>query len=503
MDEIEPIHVCEVQEEEPDDIDLETAALIEKNDIKDQNLGNLEIENEGGQIKSLSFVPGTLLFWRKINSMNSMKMNFKSRYIIFIVCSVLFLLSLVIFSIPLITNDIQNTRANTPVADSISSTVNIEKNNNRRIHVNATTAKIKENNNEEIVKEAISSSVNIKKNNKINVDATTAEIKGNKNEDIVAEIPSPIRYFDGSILIPSLADSISVTLNLLDSILHQTVYPREVVIVVSKVVNPNDAAYLEVKRKWESSLSGPSPLHNDYNLNIELKWITVKQQLYAHQARNRAATEASSSYLCPFDSDDIMHPRRMEIIEAIFKTDESVDLVLHDYVYVKLKDLNKHHKNDYATHYMSSVTDGYDLNVKPQKIEDPFSYYPPSRYTPPMKEKFGQIFPRGITPAVTPSEKSDVQTAIPYFPSELTIIMKKGTSETVKKPYGARELLSYHNAWPSMKKNVWEAHPQCDKHRTDQECNKKEDSLQTMDIMADSKFNVMILPLKLGIYTHK
>ena len=84
--------------------------------------------------------------------------------------------------------------------------------------------------------------------------------------------------------------------------------------------------------------------------------------------------------------------------------------------------------------------------------------------------------------------------------------MKGGEAKITETTLNVRDVLRYHNAMLSVKRHVWQAHPQCDRtkdaKRTDQFCKRKEDSLQNIDIMADAKFQLVVLPLELGVYTH-
>merc|ERR1712146_777623 len=96
----------------------------------------------------------------------------------------------------------------------------------------------------------------------------------------------------------------------------------------------------------------------------------------------------------------IVHPRRFEILQAIFEKNEEIDLAVHSYDFIQRKVLERQHKDDYMEYYFGEKLNQYDSNLH------------------------------------APSEG---KLPIPFVSLESRVAQKKGKK------------LPLHNGWPSMK----------------------------------------------------
>lgn len=100
--------------------------------------------------------------------------------------------------------------------------------------------------------------------------------------------------------VPRHVDSLS---DLIGSVRKQTRLPDEFIIALSETSD-------EEAKKLEEELS-----NSDFNVII----IPKSTQAFAGENRNRAAAKSTSDLISFIDSDDLMHPRRLEIIEKVYK----------------------------------------------------------------------------------------------------------------------------------------------------------------------------------------
>jgi len=302
---------------------------------------------------------------------------------------------------------------------------------------------------------------------------------------------SSLQYFDASLILPVPFDSlIESSDTFLESLLGQSVYPREILILISDLSSKSqNINYLNVRKKWENSLSGSCPYKPNEILNIQLKWLEDNDKVYNNDALNRLIPEASYEYVCPFLVSDKMHPNRIESLKNVFLSDQAVDVILHDLIHVNSKDFNAH-KLDFSSYYFQGSSNEYDLSLKAVKVQDPFTVLHPSFYSKQMTKIASE---QGISPSI--HEIFTNSQPLPYFPSKCTIHTTQGTT----KNYSISDIFPFANMWPSMKKKAWESHPRCS-NTQDKICRNRGDSKQIQDLLNDHNFQVVLLPMKLGIF---
>ena len=113
--------------------------------------------------------------------------------------------------------------------------------------------------------------------------------------------------------IPSIYDDRNLLLRCLDSVAAQTLTPNEVVVFMSGVPTAERA---DLELTYARRLDG-----------IPLTFLTDETLQYANEARNSVATHVSAHWIAFVDSDDIMHPKRLEIFRRVLDS-APTDLVL-------------------------------------------------------------------------------------------------------------------------------------------------------------------------------
>ena len=117
-------------------------------------------------------------------------------------------------------------------------------------------------------------------------------------------MPAPLKDFESGVLRKSIA-----------SILDQTSPPDEFILVLTGVSASEQAGV----KASVTSLAG----------NLQLTLIVHETLQNQAQSRNEAIALVRSGIVCFFDSDDVMHTRRLAAMKSQF-ADEDVSLVLHN-----------------------------------------------------------------------------------------------------------------------------------------------------------------------------
>jgi hypothetical protein len=130
-----------------------------------------------------------------------------------------------------------------------------------------------------------------------------------------------------AVVIPSYAGDLDKIPNMLKSITEQTRQPDLVVLRISSVET--------------------TPV---YETPFPLKILTVPSRQSAAQNRNGAAITVPDDFdiISFFDSDDWMHPRRLEYLEQAFQ--EPVDVVLHNAILKTEEDFDGWPATSYSFH---------------------------------------------------------------------------------------------------------------------------------------------------------
>ena len=85
-----------------------------------------------------------------------------------------------------------------------------------------------------------------------------------------------------------------------------------------------------------SNVTDPTIVQNPYPaLSVPIEFITSPETIHPGGNRNRAAAVAEkrgADILSFFDSDDIMHPERIERVEKLFESHPDFTAVLHNYM---------------------------------------------------------------------------------------------------------------------------------------------------------------------------
>jgi len=201
------------------------------------------------------------------------------------------------------------------------------------------------------------------------------------------EINDEIRFIsdDISVVIPVSSSDWFLLPLVLDSILKQSVLPKEVIISFSNSVNNNNyyeesqvhpiklfaskSGTSQTKRTAadaliNSSKSGRRPSDNDdveankmindllnileqYPDTIELLAyipnavvLDSQRPAYAGSNRENGYKQCSGTIIAFFDSDDIMHPRRIETLHSAFRYHEEIEGLVHGFEYTYLNEFS-------------------------------------------------------------------------------------------------------------------------------------------------------------------
>ena len=119
--------------------------------------------------------------------------------------------------------------------------------------------------------------------------------------------------------IPSIQEDRVVIMECIESVLTQTIKPRELVVFMSNV---NDKDGKEIKDAIMQLVSGHG---------IILIFEHTSEQKAAGEARNIIANMASSAWIAFIDSDDIMHRQRLETMGHVLLVQPSLEIILHGY----------------------------------------------------------------------------------------------------------------------------------------------------------------------------
>ena len=295
-----------------------------------------------------------------------------------------------------------------------------------------------------------------------------------------------LRYFNTTLIIPATLCSYCLNETLLNSIVHQTVYPREILILISGVESEDaQNVYNDLKNKWQVALSGPCPYQPDHKLKIHLRFIKKKELITQNIARNQLVSEATSAYITAFDSDDIMHPKKFEIIQAFFEGDKSIDAMLYSYQRISRKDFVYRNDNSFD-HYFpeTALEEEYDFSLPPMKIQDPLHsvlhpFLNKAKMMNEILEEKSHILPV--------SEKK----APPFISIRHELRSHEG--------FYIFDYLKFAQGWSSMKKEIWLKHPQC-KNWNDKKCRMREDTKQIKGLQYDESINIVFIPFRLGLY---
>ena len=141
------------------------------------------------------------------------------------------------------------------------------------------------------------------------------------------------RQTDISLCIPALPQDFyeGWLLKTLDSVVHQSFSPKEIIISLSNI-SASEARVLknELRRK-----TSPMTLHV----------VSTEALLTPGESRNRAFEKSSGMLISFFDADDVMHPRRIEILSQCFFQVPSLQIVIHGLIYHGNWNENMQYKN--------------------------------------------------------------------------------------------------------------------------------------------------------------
>lgn len=137
-----------------------------------------------------------------------------------------------------------------------------------------------------------------------------------------------------SIIVPCYKPDIIYLDDSFNSILKQTKYPYEVILAISEIDN-------NIKNE----------IYNKYNnifqeKNIIFKIISTIKVQYPGINRNMGSSIATGDLLSFIDSDDIIHPMKLEITEYFYEK-YKFDGMLHSYVFKQKKNYFENHIIDY------------------------------------------------------------------------------------------------------------------------------------------------------------
>ncbi|HDO1382727.1 glycosyltransferase family 2 protein [Aeromonas veronii] len=124
---------------------------------------------------------------------------------------------------------------------------------------------------------------------------------------------------DVSVVIPFFNSEKTISRTLL-SICHQSLLPREVIIIDDCSANPERLNHIV----------------SQFSKQLNIKCIFQTKNNGAAYARNIGVDLASSSYIAFLDSDDVWHPKKLEV-QYLFMLESGAYISGHEYV----QDLNK------------------------------------------------------------------------------------------------------------------------------------------------------------------
>lgn len=149
-----------------------------------------------------------------------------------------------------------------------------------------------------------------------------------------------------SIIIPCYYPDIIYLDDCFNSIINQTKYPYEVILSISETDNKTKN---EIYNKYFSLFSSK---------NIIFKIINTTKVQYPGINRNMGSNIAEGDLLCFIDSDDIIHPMKIEITEYFYEK-YNFDGMLHSYVF-------KEKKNYFDNHFIDYKKENFNIFNKEQ-----------------------------------------------------------------------------------------------------------------------------------------
>ena len=185
-------------------------------------------------------------------------------------------------------------------------------------------------------------------------------------------VPEPPIATSLSLVIPCAFSDAVFLPRLLESIAHQTLLPTETIVVLSTEGNPHARQHVEFMNSSEAVTlrsmidsqyldppdEAPGARRSDHQVLHDLldyldsagtnlsslpniRMVIAHEPLFAGLSRKLGVDVANGNIVSFFDMDDYMHPRRIEIVDRVFREHPDLDVFLHGYLYCQLYDCPK------------------------------------------------------------------------------------------------------------------------------------------------------------------